>query len=151
MTLLLLALHILSATIWVGGMFFAHMVLRPAALPLELESRIDLWFRIFSRFFPWVWAVVFTLPLSGYGLLYVAFANPDPTPAYIRIMQWLGWTMISLFVFLFATHFRNMSKMVHKRLLPEAGIYLNRIRITVSVNLLLGLLTVIVATTGRYW
>ena len=35
----LLALHVLAAVIWVGGMFFAYMVLRPSAGPLESASR----------------------------------------------------------------------------------------------------------------
>ncbi|WP_130471478.1 hypothetical protein [Candidatus Magnetaquicoccus inordinatus] len=151
MTLLLLSLHILAATIWIGGMFFAHVFLRPATLQLEIEPRIDLWYGIFSRFFPWVWAIILILPLSGYALLHTTFANPNPAPTYIRIMQWLGWSMIFLFVFLFLAHFRNMAKMVKKRLLPEAAIYLNRIRIIVSINLFLGLVTIMVATTGRYW
>jgi len=34
-----LAFHILAAVIWVGGMFFAHMVLRPSAGPLDSFSR----------------------------------------------------------------------------------------------------------------
>ncbi|MBF0098186.1 MAG: hypothetical protein HQM05_12695 [Magnetococcales bacterium] len=151
MTLLFLALHVLSATIWVGGMFFAHVALRPASLQLELEQRVDLWFATFSRFFPWVWAIVILLPVSGYGLLHSAFGNPHPMPTHIHIMQWLGWTMISLFVFLFATHFRKMTTMLKKRLIPEAALYLNRIRIIVSINLALGLLTILVASTGRYW
>ena len=32
---LLIALHILAAVVWVGGIFFAYMVLRPSAGPLE--------------------------------------------------------------------------------------------------------------------
>ena len=31
----LIAIHLLSAIVWVGGMFFALMVLRPATGPLE--------------------------------------------------------------------------------------------------------------------
>ena len=30
-----LIVHILAAIVWVGGMFFAHQVLRPAAAMLE--------------------------------------------------------------------------------------------------------------------
>jgi uncharacterized membrane protein len=132
-------------------MFFAHMALRPASLQLELEQRVDLWFTTLSRFFPWVWAIVIILPVSGYGLLHTAFGNPHPVPAHIQLMQWLGWTMISLFLFLFAAYFRKMAAMLKKRLVPEAAIYLNRIRIIVSINLTLGLLTILIASTGRYW
>ena len=37
-----LVLHILGAVIWVGGMFFAHFVLRLAAMPLEPAIRLPL-------------------------------------------------------------------------------------------------------------
>src|ERR1700675_1888451 len=50
-----IAFHILAAVIWVGGMFFALMVLRPSTGPLEPAVRLALWHRVFSRFFAWVW------------------------------------------------------------------------------------------------
>jgi uncharacterized membrane protein len=37
-------LHVLAALVWVGGMFFAWMVLRPAAVKaLEGPARLTLW------------------------------------------------------------------------------------------------------------
>jgi putative copper export protein len=47
-----IATHTLAAAIWVGGMFFAYMALRPSAGPLEAPVRLQLWERVFSRFFP---------------------------------------------------------------------------------------------------
>ena len=55
MTALALALHILGAVVWVGGMFAAYMCLRPAAGPLEPPQRLKLWRAFFQKFFPWVW------------------------------------------------------------------------------------------------
>jgi len=38
------ALHVLAAVVWVGGMFFAWMVLRPAAVSaLQPPERLMLW------------------------------------------------------------------------------------------------------------
>ena len=37
-----LFLHILAAVIWVGGMFFAHQMLRPAAGKLDPAQRLPL-------------------------------------------------------------------------------------------------------------
>ncbi len=49
---LLYALHVLAATVWVGGMFFAWMVLRPAAVAmLQAPERLRLWTDVFRRFF----------------------------------------------------------------------------------------------------
>ena len=49
------SLHILAAIVWIGGMFFAVLVLRPSAFPLEPPDRLALWRRVFQRFFSWVW------------------------------------------------------------------------------------------------
>lgn len=44
-------LHVLSALIWVGGMFFAWMVLRPAAVKaLDGPARLTLWVGVFQGF-----------------------------------------------------------------------------------------------------
>ena len=68
-----IGLHILAAVIWIGGMFFAYMVLRPvAASQLEPPARLTLWAACFDRFFVWVWLAVVLLPLSGYWILFSA-------------------------------------------------------------------------------
>ena len=72
---LLVALHVLAAVVWVGGMFFAYMVLRHSLGPLEPAARIALWYRIFYRFLPWVWASVTLLLLSGYSMLFLHFGG----------------------------------------------------------------------------
>ena len=60
-----LILHIFSAVVWVGGMFFALFVLRPATAGLEPGPRLDLWLRVFERFFAWVFAAIVLLLASG--------------------------------------------------------------------------------------
>ena len=45
------ALHVLSAVIWVGGMFFAYVILRPATSAMEPPTRLRLWRRVFQKFF----------------------------------------------------------------------------------------------------
>ena len=64
--LVLLPIHILSAVIWVGGMVFAHFMLRPAALALEPPLRLPLFRRVFERFFPAVWVIVVLLLATGF-------------------------------------------------------------------------------------
>lgn len=151
MLLFLLSLHVLAAVTWVGGMFFALIFLRPAANKLELEQRIDLWCRVLSRFFPWVWGVALVSPLSGYSLLFTFFGGPAHAKWYIIIMQWLGLTMITLFAFTFFAYYKQMMRMATMRLIPEAGLYLQRIRIMISINLILGIGTILTAVTGRFW
>ena len=54
-------LHALAAVVWVGGMFFARLVLAPAAASLEPGPRLTLWSRVLGRFFPWVFAAIILL------------------------------------------------------------------------------------------
>jgi hypothetical protein len=70
-----LAFHILAAVIWVGGMFFAHMCLRPSAGPLEPTVRLPLWHRVLSRFFPWVWLSILALLASGFAMVFLGFGG----------------------------------------------------------------------------
>jgi len=49
---ILITLHVLAAVVWVGGMFFAYMVLRQSVGPLEPAVRLALWHRVFRHFFP---------------------------------------------------------------------------------------------------
>ena len=58
---LTMGLHTLAALVWVGGMFFAHIVLRPALGPLEPSQRLAIWRQVLPRFFIWVWASIITL------------------------------------------------------------------------------------------
>ena len=55
---LMVSLHLLAAVIWVGGMFFAYMMVRPAMAALQPPEPVRMWGRIFTKFFSWVWIAV---------------------------------------------------------------------------------------------
>jgi uncharacterized membrane protein len=144
----LIALHGLLATLWVGGMFFAYVVLRPAAQTLEASTRLPLWSRTFSRFFPWVWAAVIILPASGYFLierLYGCFAH---LPLYVNIMQGLGILMILMYFHVFFAPYRRLRQDVETGDFIKAGQALGQIRQLVGINMVLGLITIFVALAG---
>jgi uncharacterized membrane protein len=147
----LIALHILAAVVWVGGMFFAYMVLRPSAGPLETPARLALWQRVFSRFFPWVWASIAALLISGYAMLFLRFGGFAGAAPHINVMQLTGIAMMLLFLHLFFAPWRRFGHAVEKNAFAEAAEELGRIRRIVAINLLLGLLTVVVAASGRSW
>lgn len=89
---LLYALHVLAATVWVGGMFFAWMVLRPAAVAmLQAPERLRLWTDVFRRFFVWVWVAVLVLPISGIGMWHMRFGALESAPRYVHIMAGCIW------------------------------------------------------------
>lgn len=140
-------LHVLSVVIWVGGMFFAYMALRPAAAEcLEPPQRLSLWDGVFSRFFPWVWASV-TLIL-GSGLYMMAMIGKPPM--HVALMFVLGVVMMLLFAHVFFAPYKRLKRAVAAKDWPAGGAALGQIRKLIAINLTLGLVTVAVATLGMY-
>jgi uncharacterized membrane protein len=148
---LLVALHVLAAVVWVGGMFFAYVVLRPSAGPLDPASRLALWQRVFGRFFPFVWASILALLASGYAMLFIQFGGFAGAPPHVNVMQATGILMMLLFPHLYFAPWRRFSRAVEAGALPEAAARLNQIRRIVAINLVLGLITVAVGASGRFW
>jgi uncharacterized membrane protein len=151
MLALALTLHLLSAVIWVGGMFAAYLCLRPAMGPLEPPQRLGLWRRFFAKFFPWVWASVVLLLATGLWMMVSYFGGMAQAPLYIHIMMGLGILMMLLYAWLFHGPWLKFKRAVDAGDWAAAGPQLNRIRQIIAVNLPLGLIVVIVGGTGRYW
>lgn len=147
----LLALHALSAVLWVGGMFFAYMVLRPvAASLLQPPERLTLWSQVFGRFFPWVWASVVLLPVTGYWMIFSVLGGMGSAPLYVHIMNGLGILMILIYLHVFFAPYRRLRKAVTAQDWQRGGASLNQIRLLVGINLLIGLIVIVVATGGRF-
>ena len=147
----LLSLHALAAVVWVGGMFFAYLVLRPAAGALEAPHRLMLWRGVFARFFPWVWAAILALLISGYGMVFGPMGGFAGAGVHVHIMQALGLVMMLIFAHLFFAPWRRFRQAVDGSDFQKAGSQLNSIRKIVAINLVLGLLVVIIGGGGRYW
>ncbi len=150
-TTIALALHILVAVVWVGGMFAAYVCLRPAAGVLEAPQRLTLWRNFFAKFFPWVWVSVILLLASGYYMLVTTFGGFAGAPLYINLMQLLGLVMVALYLWLFHGPWLKFKRAVDAKDFPAAGALLSRIRMIIAINLPLGLLVVIIGGTGRFW
>ena len=144
-------LHLLSAVIWVGGMFFAYMALRPvAANLLEPPLRLPLWSETFARFFPWVWVSVFTLIATGLWMVFSVYGGFGKVGLHIHLMTGLGALMILLFAHVFFSPYRRMKQALAVKDVPEAGRRLAQIRIIIAINLSLGLIVTVIAGAGRY-
>jgi uncharacterized membrane protein len=151
MLLIMLAIHLLAAVFWVGGMAFAYTVLRPAAGALDPQARLGLWRRVFARFLPWVGVSIVALLISGFALAFLLFGTLAAMPAYVQAMATTGIIMMLLFLHLVFAPWRRFRAALDRGAQPEAAKSLNQIRIIVGVNLLLGVVTVIIGGTGRYW
>jgi uncharacterized membrane protein len=145
------ALHALAAVIWVGGMFFAYVVLRPAVGFMESPKRLVMWKNVFDRFLRWVWGAVVVLPATGYYAVYGDFGGFAQSGLHVSLMHALGWVMIAIFVFLVFGPYRRYRIAVEGQDWPTAGHLLTVIRPTVATNMTLGLLTVAIGASGRLW
>lgn len=147
-----LALHVLAVTVWVGGMFFAYMALRPAAVAvLEAQQRLSLWSAVFRRFFPWVWVSVLTILGSGYWMLFGPFGGMANAPLFVHVMNGLGLVMMLVFAFVYFVPYRELHEAVMGMRWQDGSKALARIRVLIAVNLTLGLITITVATTGKFF
>ncbi|MCO7621575.1 CopD family protein [Pseudomonas guariconensis] len=145
---LLYTLHVLAALVWVGGMFFAWLVLRPAAVSaLEGPARLKLWVEVFRRFFRWVWLAVVILAISGIGMLHLRFNGFETAPRYIQVMIGGGIAMFALFMRVQALLLPQLRAAVTAEDWATGAGVLGQIRRMVGVNLLLGILVVVVASS----
>jgi uncharacterized membrane protein len=147
----LLILHALSAVVWVGGMFFAHQVLRPAAVMLEPGPRLTLWSRVLGRFFAWVFAAIALLLLTGYAMVFVLYAGFAGIGLYVQLMQGIGILMVVLFLHLYFAPWRRFRTAVARQDWAEGGRQLGQIRTIVTINLVLGVIVVAIGSSGPYW
>jgi uncharacterized membrane protein len=143
----LLALHILCAVLWVGGMFFAYVVLRPSLSVLEPPQRLLLHTQIFRRFFLVVWHVMPLLLLSGFAIMFGFYGGMAGLAWNIQAMMGLGVVMAIIFMLLvFGPYARFRRTTDRARMMAN----IDTIRKLIGINLILGLLTVVIAALGRF-
>ncbi|MDB5841587.1 MAG: hypothetical protein JWQ23_3539 [Herminiimonas sp.] len=138
-------LHILGFTVWVGGMFFAYMALRPvAASRLQPEQRLPLWEGVFGKFFPWVWLSIALILGTGIAMM----AQIGRPPLYVIIMFVLGILMILIFAHLFFAPYKRVRRAVAAQDWKAGGAALGQVRKLIGTNLILGLVTIAVGALG---
>jgi uncharacterized membrane protein len=151
MLALAIALHVIAAVVWIGGMFFAYVCLRPVAGSLlDPQQFLPLIAGVLHRFFAWVWAAALILPVTGVWLAWQRFGGMGDWPAYIHVMFGLGLLMILLFLHVYFAPYRRLRDALNRNDVPEAGRQLGRIRPLFAVNLVLGIIVVLIASGGRY-
>ena len=142
-------LHLLGVIVWVGGMFFAHVVLRVAINKLlEPHDRLNLMLKVFDGFFPWVWVSVIVILASGYWMLFTYYA--DNSALWLSAMSASGTVMAAIFVFIYAIPYHQFGSALHTSDMPRAVAAITLIRKLILTNLVLGMLTTAVAALGKY-
>jgi len=135
------AIHLLAMFVWLGGMFFALVCLRPALGVLEPPPlRLRLMCAVLQRFFVAVsWAAGLMLASGALMML----GGVRATPA-VMAMAALGIVMIGVFVFVKLVPFKRLQAALAAGDGPGAGAALNAIRQLVALNLAIGAAIVLI-------
>ena len=139
--------HILGITVWVGGMFFAYVALRPAAVTLEPPQRLRLWRDTLRGFFSWVWGSVALILASGLAMLSM-LGGMRVAGVHVHAMLAIGLVMVGIFGHVYFAPFKRLNAFVEAADWKQAGAALAAIRKLVALNLTLGLITIAIATAG---
>jgi len=142
----LVLIHLAAAIVWLGGMFFAHVCLRPAvAAQLPPPQRLALLAEVLRRFFVAVGMAL--VLLWGSGLLRYAQVGAA-TPWNWHVMAGIATVMTLLFGLIVVRFRRRLVVAVAAQDWPAAGAAMKGIGHLVLVNLVLGFVTVAVAVIG---
>ncbi len=149
------AVHLLSLMVWMGGMFFAHFCLRPAALTLPPPARVPLMTDVLGRFFNAVGVAASLAVLSGGWMVGRAASAtrqtgaPFNTPLEWWVMGALGLLMVLVLCHIRFALYTRLRRASQGNDWPGAGAALNAIRGWVLLNLTLGTVIVAVVLMGE--
>ena len=148
---LAIAIHVLSAVVWVGGMFYAYLAMRPAvAQVVDPAQRGLLWYQTLSRFFKWVWIAIAGLLITGYWMVFSYFGGMAGAGWHIHAMQGIGLVMVLLFLHVWFAPYRRLKQAINDGNREEGQRRVGQIRLLVGINLILGLIVVAIGSGGRY-
>lgn len=145
----LLFVHVLGVVIWVGGMFVLHFAVRPAAARLqEPAQRLPLLLSVLGRFMAWAALAIVAILASGLAMILASggFRNAHLS---VHLMLGVGLLMMALFLHIRFGPFNRMRAAVVSENWSGAAATLDSVRKLVSVNLVLGFVTIAIATIGR--
>ncbi|OIQ97184.1 copper resistance protein D [mine drainage metagenome] len=145
-----LAIHTIAAVIWVGGIFFLLVVLRPASASLGDMTRLTLWRAVLDRFFHWVWQCIALLLITGYGVVFFGYDGFASVGLHVHIMQLTGLMMVALFVLLWTRPWQEFCHALDRGDTPAATRALGRLRGFALANLLLGFFTTVLGAIGAF-
>jgi uncharacterized membrane protein len=144
MTLLyvsLKVLHLLFAVLWVGGMFFAFVVLRPSLTAIDPPQRMLLQTRVHKRFFTVIWYAMPLVLISGFEMLWMRGGMAYVTWP-VHAMLGLGLLMAAVFLAIIFGPYRKFRRTTDRVRMAAS---MTTMRNLIGVNLALGLITIIIA------
>ena len=134
-------LHLAAAILWLGGMGFVLLALRPAATAtLAPPQRLPLMAAVMRRFFVVVWICIFVLLITGVAMLAITGLR-GAAPGW-RAMFGIGLVMFAVFAYLSFVPFRRLRRAVAAQDWPTGGAQIRQIASLVVLNFVLGWLAI---------
>jgi uncharacterized membrane protein len=148
---ILLLIHLLAATFWVGGMAVMQLCVRPAAVAtLPPPQRLPLMADTLRRFLRGVALALLAIWGSGLAMIEVA-GGMAVVLRHVHLMLALGLAMTLVYGLVAHQAMPRLRAALARQDWPAAAALLARIRTLVSVNLALGVAVYAVALLGRNW
>lgn len=138
-------LHLVAAIVWLGGMAFMLLALRPSlgTLPTPAQ-RLPLLAAVLRRFFILVWASIAILLLSGGYML--GHAGAQAAPIGWHLMTGIGTLMVLIFGHIYFALYRPLQRAVTASDWPAGGRRAGLIAKLVALNFVLGWLAIAAVT-----
>lgn len=140
---LLVAIHTMSAVVWVGGVFFMVMIMKWAVHVLEPKDRVAVMTRVFDRFFFWVWVSVILILVTGFYIIFALYGGFKGLGMHIHIMLTIGLLMTFIYAYIYFVPFQKLKKLKEAGDIPAAVKQVHSIRDIGMVQLVLGTLLIV--------
>jgi uncharacterized membrane protein len=145
---LLLFLHLAGAILWMGGMGFMLLALRPsAAATLQPAERLRLLADVLRRFFLVVGISIVVLLLTGGALMASGWGQGMPRGWHA--MAGIGAVMVLLFAHIVAAPYRRLRRAVAASDWPEGARRMGQIALLVRINFALGWIAILAVLFWR--
>jgi uncharacterized membrane protein len=131
---LALFFHLAGAIIWMGGMAFMVLALRPSLASVEPPARMNLVSAVLRRFFTAVAISIVVLAATGAWM----FANAQATPRGWHVMAAIGLVMMLLFGHIFFAPYRRLQRAIERADWPAAAAAASEVTMLAKINLGLG-------------
>lgn len=142
-------LHLVAAIVWMGGMAFMLLALRPAAMEvLEPQVRARLMGAVWRRFFRTVLIAIVFLLASGTYMYTAAFrtvkqaTGAGSVPLGWMLMLAIGVAMVLIFGHIYWAGFKRFQRAVSAGAWPVAAQAAAQVQRLVQINFVLGWLAI---------
>lgn len=145
-----ITLHVLAVILWIGGMFFAAVAVRPTLAALDPMTAARFWAGLLGRFIPWVWGAIVVLLATGFYMVANSFDGLAGAPWFVHLMMGLGIFMMLMFGHLSFSAHKRLKRAVAANDQAALAKPVRQIRVIMAVSLALGFIIILVAMLGGY-